>query len=1378
MNETRGIGKGRKIALVIAVILVAAAAAAALLFPDKMPWAGPAEPTARPGQTARAGASGEAVPDLGQALRGVASFMDGMIRGGTPAPTPEPSAVQRILAPVSDSAASVGRIFSGALGDLRAMIGEKTEVIPAEPGAVVEAAEIAAPTAPPVPAEPLFPELSGAVRGALDAVGAGIGEGAGNAGAILSGVIGDLNAMIEQKLQEPPQPVGPAPATVEAQKAPETAEAESTAEALPAVNAAASVEVAVENSATAEAITEEPAPEATAEAVTEEAAPETTAEAATEEPAPEATAEAVTEEPVPEATAEAVTEEPAPEATAEAVTEKPAPEATAEAVTEESAPEATAEAVTEEPAPEATAEAVTEEPAPEASAEAVTEEAVTEEPTPEATAEAVTEEPVPEATAEAATEEPAPEATAEAAETTEEAPAEEPDLVIGGLRYLLTDSGDAVIIGCTDDLPADLTIPETLDGHPVTEIAADAFAYHLALNRLTVPGTVKTVGDRAFFACAGLRDVNLLTGIGTVGAKAFSGCLSLETADIGEGIALGDAAFAACPRLAGVTLPNSFTLAGSDAFTGDTAAVFANHGFLYTFSGGAAVLTGHTGLGGAIALPGTLNGCPVTAVGKGAFRGRTDLTGVTFPAGITSVGEEAFAASGLTALTLPASVASVGARAFADCASLTDVTVESGEIAVDPTAFAGCTVLTMRGFSDGFSYALRDGAVTLTGCTGELPAELTLPASIGGSPVTAVAENAFADSDTLTRLTIPEGITGIGRGAFAGCAALTDVTLGGDAVLAEGAFADCPALTLHEPNYSFSLPGDAAVITAARRAEGALAVPPTLCGRMVAAIDVAAFSGNTGITSVSIPACVTGICRGAFADCTALRRLTVAEGGEWASIVIAEEAFRGCTALTSVTIPAYALIGKDAFAGCTVTGKCGMYDYALTPDGGAEITAFTYDVTDQLVIPATFDGRPAEAIAAGVFSGKSMTSVEIPGTVVRIGERAFAGCGRLTGVTLPAGVREIGDGAFDHCMAMEAFRVAEGSETFRAEGGALFRSDGVLLQCPAGGGTADLVIPEGTVRVLPGAFSGCTGLRSVMVPASLTALPGDAFAECTSLQRIEADGANPVFRSADGVLFSKEGVLVCFPAAKTGDRYEIPEGTPRIGPYAFCGCAGLTDIVIPDSVTSIGAYAFSGCGRLTGVAIPNRVSDIGDYAFLNCVSLTKVVIREGAMCLGTYMFAGCVNLQSVMIPESVSRMGDNPFIWCVSLQRIEVHPYNMSFSGEDGVLFEVGTGRLVSYPAGRPGVEYTVPQSAKIIGVSAFDSCGGLQRVALQSGVTAVERWAFAKCTSLTSVRIPASVAQIGESVFDLGSPVVVTVDSGSPAEGYCRKYGIAFEVR
>ena len=246
------------------------------------------------------------------------------------------------------------------------------------------------------------------------------------------------------------------------------------------------------------------------------------------------------------------------------------------------------------------------------------------------------------------------------------------------------------------------------------------------------------------------------------------------------------------------------------------------------------------------------------------------------------------------------------------------------------------------------------GDYAFWGCSGLT--SLTLP-----SGVTSIGRNAFDGCSGLTSMTIPSSVTSIGGAAFGGCSGLTSLTLpSGVTEIGDEAFSGCSGLT------SLSLPSS------------------------VTSIDDGAFEGCSGLTSLTIPSSVTSIGDWAFEGCSGLTSLAIPSGvtkiGDWA--------FKGCSGLTSLSLPSgVTSISKSAFKGCS------------------ELTSLT--------IPSG-----VTEIGESAFWGCSrLTSLTIPSGVTEIGESAFGGCSGLTSLTIPSSVTSIGGAAFSICSGLTSIYV-------------------------------------------------------------------------------------------------------------------------------------------------------------------------------------------------------------------------------------------------------------------------------------------------------------------------------------------------------------------
>ena len=105
----------------------------------------------------------------------------------------------------------------------------------------------------------------------------------------------------------------------------------------------------------------------------------------------------------------------------------------------------------------------------------------------------------------------------------------------------------------------------------------------------------------------------------------------------------------------------------------------------------------------------------------------------------------------------------------------------------------------------------------------------------------------------------------------------------------------------------------------------------------------------------------------------------------------------------------------------------------------------------------------------------------------------------------------------------------------------------------------------------------------------------------------------------------------------------IPDSVTSIGNTAFWNCSNLTSITIPNSVTSIGMSIFSKCTKLKSITISNRVTSIPYSAFANCSNLKSITIPDSVTSIGAWAFQNCSNLKSITIPNSVTSIGNDAF---------------------------------------------------------------------------------------------------------------------------------------
>jgi hypothetical protein len=204
----------------------------------------------------------------------------------------------------------------------------------------------------------------------------------------------------------------------------------------------------------------------------------------------------------------------------------------------------------------------------------------------------------------------------------------------------------------------------------------------------------------------------------------------------------------------------------------------ANAQFTYTTSGGKVTITGYTGTGGAVTIPDTTNGLPVTAIADGAFVQSTSLTSVPMGTNVTSIGNRSFQrCTGLTGVTIGNRVTTIGAGTFQVCTSLTGITIPGSVTTIGNSPFQNCTSLaTMTVDALNSSYAREAGVLFNKQETlpiqypGGNVGDYTVPKS-----VTNIGAESFSFCSGLTSVTIPNTVTSIGEAAFRFSSSITSI---------------------------------------------------------------------------------------------------------------------------------------------------------------------------------------------------------------------------------------------------------------------------------------------------------------------------------------------------------------------------------------------------------------------------------------------------------------------------------------------------------------------------------------------------------------------------------------------------------------------------
>ncbi len=202
---------------------------------------------------------------------------------------------------------------------------------------------------------------------------------------------------------------------------------------------------------------------------------------------------------------------------------------------------------------------------------------------------------------------------------------------------------------------------------------------------------------------------------------------------------------------------------------------------------------------------------------------------------------------------------------------------------------------------------------------------------------------------------------------------------------------------------------------------------------------------------------------------------------------------------------------------------------------------------------------------------------------------------------------------------------------------------------------------------------------------------------------------------------------------------------------AFVDCKDLTSLTLPESCVTIGRNCFKGCSSLTVSPIPMTATSVGSGVFNGCTSLQEVTIVPGWNKPVSEEFANCPNLKRLIIAEGTTpvTMKVNMF-GANSEARTAINSIEYIYMGRNVDASAYLNNEQPFHNMGKLNTLVIGGETTTIQGTT-FQGCTALATVTFEEGnkVSAIGSSAFASCTSLTSIDIPAAVTVIEQSVFN-----------------------------
>lgn len=465
--------------------------------------------------------------------------------------------------------------------------------------------------------------------------------------------------------------------------------------------------------------------------------------------------------------------------------------------------------------------------------------------------------------------------------------------------------------------------------------------------------------------------------------------------------------------------------------------------------------------------------------------------------------------------------------------------------------------------------------------------------------------------------------------------------------------------------------------------------------------------------------------------------------------------------------------GGGAQALCNVQVTSGYSEFTIEGtilkaySGNAAVVVVPEEVTD---------------IGTVFMNNTYIQKVILPEGITQLANYAFYNCTNLAEINIPANVTTIGNYCFDYCGSLSTVIFEGTALTSIGNYSFAFTTSLKAIDLPEGlttintaafnaSGIEEIVMPSTLSVIGDGAFYYALALRSVTFNEGLENICREAFYGCSSLKEIIIpDSVTSISRYSVTSAGSTSSNYYTFAYCTSLERVVLGSNVTKIGKYTFYGCSSLKEIEW-GGVTALYGYAFAACG-FEELTLPEQITSFNTYAFADNVNLKKVYYYSSVS--QNYLFANCTSLETVAIKtDQAFTFSSTTFSGCTSLAAFYVDENNASFTVIDNFLVRTDTmeataipgilltQEVVTIPEGIttfPAVFQNdtalktvyLPSTITSLPSSAFSNCSSLENVifADNCALSAISASAFNKCSSLKNIDLPDNITTISSTAF------------------------------